>query len=330
MTTQTLIGIQEWLEDYETAFFETAESSLDIQNSQRICVENDHPRENVAGAYMPLICGEEEVIIGLITDQVTFQSLAKKFVQADDSETLSKEDTADSVKEIVNVVAGVLKSQMASKKTGIKLGLPFFLEGHIKLTEAQEAIYSKICLGSWEAFLMIIRTRPRILDLTISEPETDIVHRTSQEWLSEALTAAFMLTITNLGLEKYQVQRIVHTFPNNDIAGAYMPLIGDDDAVLIGLLSDTAGLESIARAFLQLPAEEALDWSMTVDSIKEVLNVLSGMVKTQLFKQKTNFKINLPFFVDGYIEVTDKQEAAAALIEMGNAQTYLVIIKRKN
>jgi CheY-specific phosphatase CheX len=138
-----------------------------------------------------------------------------------------------------------------------------------------------------------------------------------------------MLTITNLGLEKYQVQRIVHTFPNNDIAGAYMPLIGDDDAVLIGLLSDTAGLESIARAFLQLPVEETLDWSMTVDSIKEVLNVLSGMVKTQLFKQKTNFKINLPFFVDGYIEVTDKQEAAAALIEMGNAQTYLVIIKRK-
>jgi CheY-specific phosphatase CheX len=327
-TPQTMLGVKEWLKHYAQVFIETIEASLNLPAPEQVNMERDYPVSNVMGAYMPLLCAEEEIIVGLISDPQTCQMLAKKFIQADDTEVLPNEDMADAVKEIVNVTAGLLKSQLTSSKISIKLGLPFFLEGHIKLTESQESACSQMILAGAEIFLIVIRTSPHVLELIETGPA--VPQRTPEEWLSESLTAAFMLTINHLGMEKYQVKKIVKSFPENDIAGAYMPLIGDDDAVLIGLLSNPAGLESLARTFLQMTPAEPVEWAMVVDSVKEILNVLSGMVKQQLFKQNTTFKISLPFFVDGYIEVTENQEAVAAVIDMGTTLTYLVVIKKKN
>jgi CheY-specific phosphatase CheX len=330
MQPAIMVGIQNWLKDFEKAFFATAESSLNLTDGKRLEKSASTSPSSETGAYLPLLSGDEEIIVGLGCDPATCQALAKAFIQADESEALSPEDVADSVKEIINVAAGLLKTEAAKQNRPLKLGLPFFLEGSIRPTENQEVSNTDVLLGGFRVKLQVMRTHPHVLDLIDTPAGKNPPMRSPQEWLSEALTAAFMFTISTLKPEKYQVKKIIKTFSGETIAGAYIPMIGEEDAVLLGLLSDDAGLREIARNFLQLPVEEEMDSALMVDAIKEVLNILSGMVKIQLFKQNTNYLTNLPFFVDGYIEVTEKQEASAALIEIGKAQAYLVIIKKKN
>ncbi|NTV51969.1 MAG: chemotaxis protein CheX [Candidatus Firestonebacteria bacterium] len=288
------------------------------------------PAPPEAGAYLPLHCDDEEIIVGLVADAETSQALAKHFIQAEESETLSPEDMADSVKEIINVAAGLLKTETAKQNRPLKLGLPFFLEGKLKPIGSQEIAGSDIVIGGYHVRLQVLRNHPRVLDLIKAPEGKEAAARSPQEWLSEALTAAFRFTVSTLKVEKYQVKKIMRTFTGEAIAGAYIPMIGEDDSVLLGLLTDETGLREIARGFLQLPESETLDSELMMDAIKEVLNVLSGMIKTQLFKPNTPYLTNLPFFVDGYIEVTDKQDASAALIEIGKVQTYIVIIKQKS
>jgi CheY-specific phosphatase CheX len=264
-----------------------------------------------------------------LAEPAAFQTLAKRFIQAGEDECLAPEDVADSVKELVNVTAGLLKTEAAKQNHPLKLGLPFFLEGNIKSDEAQEVAAADIILGGLEVRLQVLRILPQLLGLIEKPALGKVASRSPQEWLGEALTAAFLFTLSTLKPEKYQVKKIIQTFASQTVAGAYVPLIGEDDAVLLGLLSDEDGLREIARNFLELPRAEAPDAALTADAIKEIINIISGMMKTQLFKQNTPIVTNLPFFVDGYIEVTEKQDASAALIEIGNIQTYLVIIKRK-
>jgi hypothetical protein len=328
MPATALMGVQDWLSTFEKVFFQAAQSSLGLTDGAR----REHPGQAFAalpsGAYLPLLGEGEEIIIGLQAEPAVFEDLARRFIQAGAEECLAPEDVADSVKELVNVTAGMLKTEAAKHNHALKLGLPFFLEGNIKPDEAQETSAVEVTLGGLAVRLQVLHIRPRVPE-SIETPARSRTARSPQEWLGEALTAAFRFTFSTLKPQKYQVKKIIQTFGAKNVSGAYVPLVGEDDAVLLGLLSDEEGLREIARGFLELPKAEAPDAALTADAIKEVLNIISGMLKSQLFSQNTPVTTNLPFFVDGYIEVTEKQDASSALIDIGGIQTYLVVIKQK-
>jgi len=67
--------------------------------------------------------------LAVMADRVSCQVLARALFAMEPEEEAPLEDVADSIGEIVNVAAGVLKSSRAAAGQKVQLGLPLFMEG---------------------------------------------------------------------------------------------------------------------------------------------------------------------------------------------------------
>lgn len=86
------------------------------------------------GGYIPLLTESESVQIGLATDLESCRRLSRLLLALEEEEPdppLS--EVRDAIGEIANIVAGSIKTRIASRQRGIeiKLGLPFFVHGRI-------------------------------------------------------------------------------------------------------------------------------------------------------------------------------------------------------
>jgi hypothetical protein len=53
-------------------------------------------------------------------------------MDATEAQELSHDDVRDSIGELVNIVAGAIKSAMSGEDPGLALGLPLFTDGHVE------------------------------------------------------------------------------------------------------------------------------------------------------------------------------------------------------
>ena len=80
------------------------------------------------GASLSLVSEHQRVQISLLGERAGLERLARTFMMLPDDEALVWLDAADAVSEIVNVVAGALKSEMIDEVPSLRLGLPLFAE----------------------------------------------------------------------------------------------------------------------------------------------------------------------------------------------------------
>ena len=150
-----------------------------------------------------------------------------------------------------------------------------------------------------------------------------------QDWLNEMSDATFELSQTILGIDDYAVKTKEPHFPQDDVLGTYIPLVGEGDAVLIGILSNQQGMQELARSFLGLePGDNELTKEDMVDAVGEVLNILCGIVKRRIIDRRPVLWTGMPNFIEGNIELTKNQESACALVEIGTVKIYLIVIRR--
>jgi CheY-specific phosphatase CheX len=112
--------------------------------------------ENLTGCFVALVGEQESLQIGLASDSAGCQTLAQALFAAD--EPLPDPDVSDALGEIANIIAGGVKKRRVAK-TGMALGLPMVMEGHVRITDRQEIAHLDVALGDVPVRLLVVCNR---------------------------------------------------------------------------------------------------------------------------------------------------------------------------
>ena len=114
------------------------------------------------GAYVPMFTDGYAVQLGLVCSAEGAQQVAKQLLCMDQAdEDLPPEDVADAVGEVVNILAGSVKSRLIEVEPSIKLGLPVYLSGHLQPSHSTEVGARQVAIGPVRATLLVIRNASR-------------------------------------------------------------------------------------------------------------------------------------------------------------------------
>jgi hypothetical protein len=283
------------------------------------------------GAYLPVECGHEALLMGVFIKYEDGQALVQSFlgVESDPAEALAREDVCDGLKEMVNIIVGLVKREMPEYKPLVTSGLPLSLNGFIELGPRQESLCAVVKWGGRTVYFCLVEDTASTFQIEWEHVGRVDPRMSIQEWLGETVHAALSFAEKTLGIEEYRIQSRNVGLRNSDVMAVYMPVVSKEDAALIGLLTDKRGAEELARIFLKLPPAETLELLEVADVLKEILNILSGILKQKLFGQNPILRRGLPVFYDGVIELVKEQEAAWAKVELGWVQVHITVIRKR-
>lgn len=111
------------------------------------------------GVYLPLHTPSGPVQIALMADIPGCRSLAGALLGMDETEELGDADVADAVGEVLNIVAGSLKTRIQEHERPVQLGLPMYVVGHVFPQDDIEGMVAKVKVGAIPAELMVLRQR---------------------------------------------------------------------------------------------------------------------------------------------------------------------------
>lgn len=112
----------------------------------------------LSGAYIPLMTSRDTVRVGVLASPEACEALARLFLAADEeTPKLADADVADALCEFVNIVAGVLKRNLAAKLPALQVGLPLFVAGPVVDHGHAEVSTSQVRLGDVPALLSVAR-----------------------------------------------------------------------------------------------------------------------------------------------------------------------------
>jgi len=153
---------------------------------------------------------------------------------------------------------------------------------------------------------------------------------TIEHWLDASGICVEEFASTSLGCEDSEILGNVKTIPQG-MAGAYLAMVGTDESIQIGFVSSKEGCKSLSGALLCMEPEELdeLTDADIADAMGEVINIIAGMVKTEMSKLNANFNLGLPIFLDGKIETSPQQESGAVKIRIGEIETQMIIVKQQ-
>lgn len=110
--------------------------------------------------------------------------------------------------------------------------------------------------------------------------------------------------------------------------GSYVPLVGDNVSLQVGIAAHEASRNGIAAALLGMEADE-VDPDDVVDAVGEAVNILAGLVKTRLVDNEPSLKLGLPMCVEGHVLVTPSFAQAVAHVELGPMPVTLVVLRHR-
>lgn len=138
-------SIEQWIEALTQGMQELANSTLGYEDFT--CLQwapgNSIPA-NFCGSYMALLAETVSVQIGIAASNEHCQILAKRMLGMEPDEELPESDTADAIGEMVNIIAGTVKSVMAGYGYKLRLGLPMYVHGRVDVPKQVESAHVEV------------------------------------------------------------------------------------------------------------------------------------------------------------------------------------------
>lgn len=155
---------QTWLDAITQCFQEFAETTLGIESSG-ICIYEaeesaaDWTDHTLAGAYLALVSDSVSVQVGIVSSREGCKAIsgAMLCMEAEELETLSNTDVADTVGESINILAGMVKTCMAERYPALNIGLPIFIDGQIEPIPNQQVGKTDIMAGKIPLQVVVIQ-----------------------------------------------------------------------------------------------------------------------------------------------------------------------------
>ncbi len=153
-------------------------------------------------------------------------------------------------------------------------------------------------------------------------------------WLDQLQKTGSEVASTSLGASTYDIVGRTVGIPK-ELAGSCIAMIGDEYATQIGICSDQAGAQRLAGMMLGLGPDEELDEDGVSDAVCELINVVAGLLKTNVAAQAPKAKpdhmqLGLPVFIRGHLAVSAGVEAGALQVNIDEVPVHFLVLKPKS
>ncbi len=153
----TTATTQDWLDTVVAASKELAETALGFDGVEVMGMrETQVP--TTGSALIALVGEESSVQIGLTSDNEGCQQIARALLAMEpDEEDLEEADVADAIGEVVNILAGQVKTEMSEKGFSLNLGFPIYVHGYVKKTDGMEMKIADVRMGSIPVSFLVLQ-----------------------------------------------------------------------------------------------------------------------------------------------------------------------------
>jgi hypothetical protein len=166
----TQIGMQEWMEYFRQATQEVVATALKFESPARTekgakaaprtkepaTAKGDPSRP---GAYIAILAEGASVHLGITATPEGCRAMARSLLGLHPSQDLTDQETGDAVSELMNIIAGKVKSRISERDQTLQLGLPMFIQGRIQETGSMERQAAEIEVGPVTCQLLVYRNK---------------------------------------------------------------------------------------------------------------------------------------------------------------------------
>lgn len=151
----TTIDLQEWLDCLAQVAKEYAGSHLRFEAGTSTPAKAEGgPRPSV---YVAILGDKSSMHLGLTTSSEGARALARAFLGLRGKEDIADRDVVDGMSEILNILAGKVKSRMSARDKSLRLGLPIFVAGAVGHGEGTEKAVVDVTMGPVPCQLHVFR-----------------------------------------------------------------------------------------------------------------------------------------------------------------------------
>lgn len=145
------------------------------------------------------------------------------------------------------------------------------------------------------------------------------------DWVAAMADASTELALS-LGIDGVELLGW-HDLPPTGMAGAYIPLLAEDQTLQLALLASPSGCADLARLLLGMEPEEAVSDADIADAVGELVNIVAGGVKQRMQGAAGGLRLGLPVFIHGYVQPTQQLEVSLASTRIGEVDAHLMALR---
>ena len=155
------------------------------------------------------------------------------------------------------------------------------------------------------------------------------------DWVAAMADASTELALS-LGIDGVELLGW-HDVPPTGMAGAYIPLLAEDQTLQLALLASPAGCAGLSRLLLGMEPDEDVSDADIADAVGELVNIVAGGVKQRMQgpgKTGTgkigtggSLRLGLPVFIHGYVQPTQQLEISLASARIGAVEAHLMALR---
>jgi len=118
--------------------------------------KDDAPRP---GAYIAILGEGASVHLGITATAEGCRAMARSLLGLHPTQDLTDRETGDAVSELMNIIAGKVKSRVSGRDQTLRLGLPMFIQGRIQETGSMERQAAEFEVGPVTCQLLVYRNK---------------------------------------------------------------------------------------------------------------------------------------------------------------------------
>ncbi len=150
------VAVEAWLAAFQETAVEFAAKSMRFEDDPAP-LPAAAPGGTRPGAYIAILGQGESIHLGISTTAEGVRVLTRGMLRIRDDGALTDKDAVDGLSEILNIVAGKVKSRMAPRDGVLLLGLPMFINGRIQACDGMENVGADVMLGPVPCRLEVYR-----------------------------------------------------------------------------------------------------------------------------------------------------------------------------
>jgi len=141
------------------------------------------------------------------------------------------------------------------------------------------------------------------------------------------LEVAFQeVAATALGLPPFSIKARLEE-PPPGAQGAYLALVTGQSSIQIGIASDEAGCQALAKGLLSMTeADPPLAAPELADAFCEIVNIVAGAFKSRVRERLGSLSMGLPIFFHGPAQATEHTAVQVTVVEAGASTAALLLV----
>jgi hypothetical protein len=148
---------------------------------------------------------------------------------------------------------------------------------------------------------------------------------TVSDWVAAMADASTELALS-LGIDGVELLGW-HDVPPTGMAGAYIPMLAEDQTLQLALLASPGGCADLSRLLLGMEAEDEVSDADIADAVGELVNIVAGGVKQRMQDAAGGLRLGLPVFIHGYVQPTQQLEVSLASARFGTVDAHLMALR---